>query len=270
MSYVALKVMKSFQEIAFAFGYQSEYSFVFHRNTDLYNRRASKIASSVNSLFTALYTSQWPLWFSNRHQLSVPIFCSSTYVFPMDDNVKNYLLWRQINLTAVSVQEIKTETARGGTTLIRKIVKITPLTKSRIYVIPFAVDFNHESVWLRHPELLSGGKPGLMQLCEMSSTKLLDKYESLRRGENTSDLDLFKFWLEYQNKVDDGDTIKPLGSTLADTNAFKMNEFEIEDTIEPNLWIVIRIDGKGFHKFSAKHAFEKPNDADGKSKFIES
>ncbi|XP_017152730.1 probable tRNA(His) guanylyltransferase [Drosophila miranda] len=36
--------------------------------------------------------------------------------------------------------------------------------------------------------------------------------------------------------------------------------YEQDDTILPNVWIVIRIDGKKFHKFSKTHNFEKPND----------
>lgn len=36
--------------------------------------------------------------------------------------------------------------------------------------------------------------------------------------------------------------------------------FEISDEILPNTWIVVRIDGKNFHKFSDSHHFAKPND----------
>ncbi|TGO68792.1 hypothetical protein BOTNAR_0020g00410 [Botryotinia narcissicola] len=36
--------------------------------------------------------------------------------------------------------------------------------------------------------------------------------------------------------------------------------FEQPDLLIPNTWIVVRIDGRGFHKFSDKYAFEKPND----------
>ncbi|KAH8813276.1 tRNAHis guanylyltransferase-like protein Thg1 [Xylogone sp. PMI_703] len=39
-----------------------------------------------------------------------------------------------------------------------------------------------------------------------------------------------------------------------------VRNFEQPDNLLPNTWIVIRIDGRGFHKFSDKYAFEKPND----------
>lgn len=39
-----------------------------------------------------------------------------------------------------------------------------------------------------------------------------------------------------------------------------VRKFETEDKLLPNCWIVVRIDGKGFHKFSDEHDFAKPND----------
>lgn len=43
-----------------------------------------------------------------------------------------------------------------------------------------------------------------------------------------------------------------------------VKEFELEDKILPNSWFVVRIDGKGFHKFADVHEFNKPNDENGK------
>ena len=37
-------------------------------------------------------------------------------------------------------------------------------------------------------------------------------------------------------------------------------KFEADDKLLPNAWIVVRIDGKGFHKFSDAHKFAKPNE----------
>nr|CAG4641924.1 EOG090X0AR4 [Eurycercus lamellatus] len=36
--------------------------------------------------------------------------------------------------------------------------------------------------------------------------------------------------------------------------------FETEDRCLPNTWIVVRVDGKGFHRFSTEHDYVKPND----------
>ncbi|KAL1458466.1 hypothetical protein WDU94_008617 [Cyamophila willieti] len=42
-----------------------------------------------------------------------------------------------------------------------------------------------------------------------------------------------------------------------------VREFESHNTCLPNCFIVVRVDGKGFHKFTEAHGFEKPNDRDG-------
>ncbi|KAH8404372.1 hypothetical protein KR222_005801, partial [Zaprionus bogoriensis] len=39
-----------------------------------------------------------------------------------------------------------------------------------------------------------------------------------------------------------------------------VKSYEQDDRILPNVWIVVRIDGKKFHKFANAHKFEKPND----------
>uniref|UniRef100_A0A182N3K9 Probable tRNA(His) guanylyltransferase n=1 Tax=Anopheles dirus TaxID=7168 RepID=A0A182N3K9_9DIPT len=41
-----------------------------------------------------------------------------------------------------------------------------------------------------------------------------------------------------------------------------VKQFEQEEKLLPNSWIVVRIDGKGFHRFCNVHAFNKPNDLD--------
>ena len=37
--------------------------------------------------------------------------------------------------------------------------------------------------------------------------------------------------------------------------------FELEDTLLPSTFLLVRLDGKGFHAFSKAHNFDKPNDA---------
>uniref|UniRef100_A0A182KDK5 Probable tRNA(His) guanylyltransferase n=1 Tax=Anopheles christyi TaxID=43041 RepID=A0A182KDK5_9DIPT len=41
-----------------------------------------------------------------------------------------------------------------------------------------------------------------------------------------------------------------------------VKQFEQEEKLLPNSWIVVRIDGKGFHRFCNVHSFSKPNDLD--------
>eukprot|EP00088_Acartia_fossae_P038995 TRINITY_DN4054_c0_g1_i6.p1 TRINITY_DN4054_c0_g1~~TRINITY_DN4054_c0_g1_i6.p1 ORF type:complete len:288 (-),score=34.30 TRINITY_DN4054_c0_g1_i6:224-1087(-) len=49
-------------------------------------------------------------------------------------------------------------------------------------------------------------------------------------------------------------------SKMAKSKFDYVRNFELDDKLLQNSWIVIRIDGKGFHKFSDAHEFTKPND----------
>ena len=39
-----------------------------------------------------------------------------------------------------------------------------------------------------------------------------------------------------------------------------VREFELDDRLLPRTWAVLRIDGHAFHRLSAAHTFDKPND----------
>ncbi|XP_066930238.1 LOW QUALITY PROTEIN: probable tRNA(His) guanylyltransferase [Clytia hemisphaerica] len=44
-----------------------------------------------------------------------------------------------------------------------------------------------------------------------------------------------------------------------------VKKFEENDVCLPNCWIVVRIDGRSFHRFSEDHCYSKPNDVRGLS-----
>ena len=50
------------------------------------------------------------------------------------------------------------------------------------------------------------------------------------------------------------------GPAMAQSKFEYTRKFEADDKLLPNAWIVVRIDGKGFHKFSDSHKFVKPNE----------
>ena len=50
---------------------------------------------------------------------------------------------------------------------------------------------------------------------------------------------------------------------MANSRYEYVKEFEVHTTAMPNTYIVVRIDGKGFTKFTSAHKYEKPNDIRG-------
>jgi tRNA(His) guanylyltransferase len=47
---------------------------------------------------------------------------------------------------------------------------------------------------------------------------------------------------------------------MANTRFGYVRQYELSDVMLPGTFMVVRLDGKGFHRFSDKHGFEKPND----------
>ena len=63
MNKAAKEVMGNFTEVVLAFGESDEYSFVFRKNTKLFNRREDKILSCVLSLFSSAYVFYYKKYF---------------------------------------------------------------------------------------------------------------------------------------------------------------------------------------------------------------
>ncbi|XP_053688639.1 probable tRNA(His) guanylyltransferase [Sabethes cyaneus] len=48
--------------------------------------------------------------------------------------------------------------------------------------------------------------------------------------------------------------------SMANSRYEYVKSYEMHDILQKNCWIVVRVDGKGFHKFCEAHKFTKPND----------
>ncbi|KAK0060199.1 tRNA(His) guanylyltransferase isoform X2 [Biomphalaria pfeifferi] len=95
MSCAAQRVMNEFKEIVLAYGQSDEYSFVFHKNCQVFNRRASKIMTNVVSLFASSFTMYWPRYFNTQELQYPPAFDARVVLYPSDENLTDYLSWRQ-------------------------------------------------------------------------------------------------------------------------------------------------------------------------------
>lgn len=94
MNQAAVTVMKEFKDIVLSYGQSDEYSFILRKSTELYNRRASKISSCINSLFSASYVFYWKHYFEDALRYP-PSFDSRIILYPSDQNLRDYLSWRQ-------------------------------------------------------------------------------------------------------------------------------------------------------------------------------
>ncbi|ORZ02169.1 tRNA-histidine guanylyltransferase 1, partial [Syncephalastrum racemosum] len=95
MNRCAVEVMKDIKDITMAYGQSDEYSFVLPKSCNLYSRRASKISSTVVSLFAANYVMRWKEYFGDDALRYPPCFDSRVVSYPSDQNLRDYLSWRQ-------------------------------------------------------------------------------------------------------------------------------------------------------------------------------
>jgi len=97
MNKAAFAVMHQFQDIEMAYGQSDEYSFVFSRTSELFDRRSSKLNSTVASTFTATYVYHWNSYFEQDLKPPLPTFDARVIVYPTLTNVRDYLSWRQVD-----------------------------------------------------------------------------------------------------------------------------------------------------------------------------
>lgn len=95
MTRAAQCVMDEYKDVVFCYGQSDEYSFVFKKNTNVFNRRGSKIMSNVVSLFTSSYVFYWPRYFNTQSMQYPPAFDGRVVLYPGDKNLRDYLAWRQ-------------------------------------------------------------------------------------------------------------------------------------------------------------------------------
>ncbi|KID75257.1 tRNAHis guanylyltransferase, eukarya, partial [Metarhizium brunneum ARSEF 3297] len=98
MNVAAMAVVTDIPEIIIAYGVSDEYSFVLHKSCDLFERRASKLVSTIVSTFTANYVFSWPTCFLDTPlSFPLPTFDGRAVCYPSVQNLRDYLSWRQVD-----------------------------------------------------------------------------------------------------------------------------------------------------------------------------
>ena len=99
MNAAAIQVMNILVDLIMAYGVSDEYSFVFHKSTNLFERRASKLVSTIVSTFTAVYIHLWSRFLPEIELVStfLPTFDGRAVCYPSLGNLRDYLSWRQVD-----------------------------------------------------------------------------------------------------------------------------------------------------------------------------
>ncbi|KAK2643042.1 hypothetical protein Ddye_024805 [Dipteronia dyeriana] len=242
MNSCAVAVSEEYPDIVFSYGYSDEYSFIFKKTSKFYQRRASGKS----------FSPQKELRYSPSFHARAIICCASI--------LQAYLAWRQNDCHINNQYETclgmlikcgKTESEA------HEILKGTQKQeKNELLFQQFGINYK------KLPELFRQGscvfKTEVEDIVKYNENgapvKRLRRKARIVHSENIAGK---KFWNEHPCLV------KELGDFEDDVCKIKadyVRSFLFESKLMPFTWIVIRIDGCHFHRFSEVHEFEKPND----------
>nr|GEX28652.1 tRNA(His) guanylyltransferase 1-like isoform X1 [Tanacetum cinerariifolium] len=95
MNSCAVSMCQELPHIILAYGFGSEYSFIFRKETDHYKRRASKLLSVIASLFTSAYRMKWAEFFQNKDMRSGASFEAEVLCLKRTSDIQAYLAFKQ-------------------------------------------------------------------------------------------------------------------------------------------------------------------------------
>ena len=98
MNTAAVRVLHDIPDILLAYGVSDEFSFILDRSCTLFERRESKLTSTVVSTFTSYYTHLWQHFFPDTPLIEpLPSFDARAVCYPSLKNMRDYLAWRQVD-----------------------------------------------------------------------------------------------------------------------------------------------------------------------------
>ncbi|GAB4834626.1 tRNA-His guanylyltransferase [Ancistrocladus abbreviatus] len=260
MNSCAISMLEEYPDIVCSYGFSDEYSFVLKKLTKFYQRRASKILSLIISFFTSVYVAKWKEFFPQkelRYPLSFRgrvIRCASIEV------LQHYLAWRQCDCHLTNqyntclwklVECGKTEKEA------RESLKGTQKQeKNELLFQQFGINYKTLPEIFRQGSFVLNTKvEDIVKYSENGTpVKRLRRKALVVHSENIAGR---SFWNEHPNLP------MELGGFAEDMKKIDpdyVRSFLFESKLMPSTWIVIRIDGCHFHRFSDVHQFEKPND----------
>ncbi|XP_031124627.1 tRNA(His) guanylyltransferase 1-like isoform X1 [Ipomoea triloba] len=261
MNACSTTILEEFPDIAFAYGFSDEFSFVFKKETKFYQRRASKIYSLIVSFFTSVFVTKWKDFFPQLELRIPPSFKSCVIRCASMEVLQAYLTWRQNechikNLYATCFWEL----VKCGKPEIeaKLILKGTQKQeKNELLFQQFGINYKKDV-----QEIFRQGSCALRKEIE-DIVKYQEDGTPVRRRRkkviivHSENITARSFWNDQQSLSKD---VGSFGECIENIKPEYIKSFQFESRLMPSTWIVIRIDGCHFHRFCDAHGFDKPND----------
>ncbi|KAI1743381.1 tRNA guanylyltransferase [Xylaria scruposa] len=217
MNGAAKAVMTELPDIAIAYGVSDEYSFVLHKTCTLFERRASKLITTIASTFTSYYIHLWSTYFPETTLTPpLPSFDGRAVCYPSVQNLRDYMSWRQVdchinnlyNTTFWSLIQLGGYDAKEAEKFLAGTLSAD---KNEILFSKFKINYNNEpeiykkgSVIFREYELVEPGSHNVAETIDsiaepVKQSKTQDENDKKRRNKARvviEHLDIIKddFW----------------------------------------------------------------------------
>lgn len=155
MNAAATEVVRSLVDIILAYGQSDEYSFVFHEEATLFERRSAKLATTVATMFTAEYCMLWPEYFPDQPLTRPwPTFDGRCVAYPKRRILRDCLAWRQAdchinNLYNTTFWNLILKGGMGATEAEDALKGTVAGDKNEILYSRFGINYNNEDVMFR-------------------------------------------------------------------------------------------------------------------------
>ncbi|KAJ5615177.1 hypothetical protein N7537_000291 [Penicillium hordei] len=151
MNAAAVEVMKELPDLCIAYGVSDEFSFVFHPNCQLFERRNGKLVTTIVSTFTAHYIYKWSEYFPERPLLPpyLPSFDGRAIVYPNNRILRDYMSWRQVdchinNLYNTTFWTMVLQGGMSNTDAEQELKGTVSADKNEILFKRFGINYNNE------------------------------------------------------------------------------------------------------------------------------
>jgi tRNA(His) guanylyltransferase len=158
MNDAAKAVMAELTDVVLAYGVSDEYSFVFHKDTNLFGRRSSKLISTIVSTFTAYYIGYWLQSSFAPLTPPMPTFDGRCVLYPTAGNLRDYISWRQAdchinNLYNTTFWSLITRNGMSNTEAEARLQGTTAADKNEL-LFQNGINYNNEQAIYRKGTVL--------------------------------------------------------------------------------------------------------------------
>ncbi|TKY64136.1 tRNA(His) guanylyltransferase 2 [Spatholobus suberectus] len=260
MNSCTVAVFEEYADVVLAYGFSDEYNFVFKKTSKFYERRASKVLSIITSFFSSVFVRKWGEFFPHKELQCPPSFNGQVIACASTEALQAYLLWRQ-NICHLSNQHDQclwrlVERGMDEKEAWDFVKGFDKSDLNNLLFDEFNVNYNTLEPIFRQ------GSCVLKTMVE-DIVKYTDNCAPIKRHRrkiitvHSKKIASKRFWNE-QTVL-----LKELGVFVEEINYVNpeyVRSFEFDSKLMLSTWIVVRIDGCHFHRFSEIHEFVKPND----------